>query len=214
METQTKTSNQKKSQISNASRVILGIAAGVVLAAVILLVQLLLNTNALQPGAYEINEDNYDRFIVLSRSQSNYYVEIEQGKDEQTSMVGTLENDRAPMFYIVHKFIKSGLSGTSDKELTYIENNNSRYQISDLRVRFRFTYSLNGVESSEDVEVKIGRIEGLSDSCIYLPVPDEAIVEATSLGSANGYYLASFDRWSVEITDISGYAEVKEGSGE
>lgn len=211
METQHQSSTKIKSTVQ--FRVIMGIVAGAVLSAVILLVELLININTpLQPGAYEINADNYDKFIVLSRSVSNYHREVKEGEKEQTSMVGVIENNRAPMFRVVPKFTKSNPFRGAEEELSYLANDDSRYQISDLRMQLRFTYSLNGVESTETVEVKIGRIEdsGHSDTCVYLTAPDEAIAEAVSAGIPTGYYFASFDYWYVEITDISGFAEVKE----
>ena len=209
METQPKSSKKIKRTVP--FRIFMGIVVGAVLSAVILLVEFLININTpLQPGAYEINADNYDRFIVLSRSESNYHREVKEGEKEQAGMTGVIENNRAPMLYVVPKFTKSNPFRGADEELSYLVNDDSRYQISDLRMQLRFTYSLNGVESTETVEVKIGRIEDSGDSCVYLTVPDEAIVEAEFAGISTGYYFASFDYWYVEITDISGFAEVKE----
>ena len=177
----------------------------------ILLVEFLIIKNStLDPGAYEINTENYDKFIVLARSESNYYREVNQNEDEQTSMLGIRDDNQAPMLYIIPRFLKSGLFGVSDDEVAYAGNDGTRYLISDLRIQLRFTYSLNGVETTETVDVKIPKIESRIDSCVYLTVPVEAIEEATILGESIGSAMAKFDYWRVEITDISGFAEVKE----
>ena len=98
METQPKSSKKIKRTVP--FRIFMGIVVGAVLSAVILLVEFLININTpLQPGAYEINADNYDRFIVLSRSESNYHREVKEGEKEQASMTGVIENNRAPMLY-------------------------------------------------------------------------------------------------------------------
>ena len=209
---------KKKSQLPKLSvtDVIGQVIAGIILAAVLLAAEFLLilicNKGVIdktEPGLYSIDTTNWEDYIAFqSSNHTNQYKEkIKEGEKRNTSgLFSGFEPGEVPMLTVTPR--------TTQFYIFDISESGKRgkvpfYDITDLYVKVRVTYSYNGVEDSVEEEIFLKTVSRYS-SIINVTLPVECITQSSFMGEPTGSYFADLDYWYFEVIDISGTVEVKE----
>ena len=188
---------------------------GIILAAIILVAEftviLVVNKGTIEkkdPGIYAINVDNWDDYVFFQGSNdTNQYREKIKEKQKRTTsglFVG-YESGEIPMLSIAPR-----ASAFYIFDIKETRHKKPKFQITELYVKVKVTYSFNGVESTVIAEKYIGTPSATGYNFIEVAVPLESIKQSSFMGQLQNNFYADLDYWYFEVIDISGTVEVKE----